>query len=146
MVGARKAGCGSASARRRSVVPSYPTLLCPWISLSAFHIAILSLIIPSTQVDGLVLSLTPNTHSYNYRSAVLHGVASLVTDAAEKLWAMELITNSVCPGRWQNSRVPPDAAEMSSTQIMRVKVENGSAKVREGIRPVRIERRSCMIS
>lgn len=46
---------------------------------------------------------------------------------------MELITNSVCPGRWHNSRVPPDAAEMSSTQIMRMRVESGSAKVREGI-------------
>ena len=80
-----------------------------------------------------MLSLTPNSHSYNYRSAVLHGVATLVTDTAEKLWAMELITNSVCPGRYQNSRVPPDAAEMSSTQIMRMKVDSGSAKVREGI-------------
>jgi len=47
---------------------------------------------------------------------------------------MELITNSVCPGRWQNSRVPPDAAEMSSTQIMRMRVESGSAKVREGMK------------
>lgn len=80
-----------------------------------------------------MLTLTPNSHNYNYRSAVLHGVATLVTDTAEKLWAMELITNSVCPGRWHNSRVPPDAAEMSSTQIMRMRVESGSAKFREGI-------------
>lgn len=41
----------------------------------------------ATHVDGLVLSLTPNSHSYNYRSAVLFGHAELVTDVAEKLWA-----------------------------------------------------------
>lgn len=46
---------------------------------------------------------------------------------------MELITNSVVPDRWKHTRVPPNAAEMSSTQILRVKIESGSAKVREGV-------------
>lgn len=31
--------------------------------------------IVASKVDGLVLSLTPNSHSYNYRSAILHGYA-----------------------------------------------------------------------
>jgi nitroimidazol reductase NimA-like FMN-containing flavoprotein (pyridoxamine 5'-phosphate oxidase superfamily) len=48
-----------------------------------------------TKVDGLVLSLTPNSYSFNYRSAVLFGYATPVTDAEEKIWAMEMITNSV---------------------------------------------------
>jgi hypothetical protein len=59
--------------------------------------------------------------------------AQLVSDPAEKLWAMELITNSVLPNRWTNTRVPPNAAEMSSTQILRVSIHSGSAKVREGV-------------
>lgn len=46
---------------------------------------------------------------------------------------MELITNSVVPDRWRNTRVPPSKGEMASTQIMRVKVHSGSAKVREGV-------------
>ena len=50
----------------------------------------------------LVLSLTPFSHSYNYRSVVLFGHATLVTDAEEKLWAMQLITNSVVPDRWDS--------------------------------------------
>jgi hypothetical protein len=55
-----------------------------------------------------------------------------VTDEAEKLWAMELITNSVLPDRWSHSRVPPDRAEMSSTVILKVKVVDGSGKIRDG--------------
>lgn len=88
--------------------------------------------IAATKVDGLVLSLTPNSHSYNYRSAVLFGYAKLVTSDEEKTWAMELITESVVPGRWENTRVPPDGAEMSSTSILRVKIVSGSGKIRDG--------------
>jgi nitroimidazol reductase NimA-like FMN-containing flavoprotein (pyridoxamine 5'-phosphate oxidase superfamily) len=84
-------------------------------------------------VDGIVLSLTPNTHDYNYRSAIIHGYASLVTDNDEKLWAMELVTNGVVGDRWANSRTPPDSAEMSSTRILKVRVVAGSAKVRQGM-------------
>lgn len=88
--------------------------------------------IAATKVDGLVLSLTPNTHSYNYRSAVLFGYAKLVTSNEEKTWAMELITQSVMSGRWENTRVPPDGAEMSSTSILKVKIVSGSGKIRDG--------------
>jgi hypothetical protein len=88
--------------------------------------------IAATKVDGLVLTLTPNSHNYNYRSAILFGHATLVEDVDEKLWAMELITNSVVPDRWRHTRVPPNKGEMASTQILRVSIESGSAKVREG--------------
>jgi uncharacterized protein len=89
--------------------------------------------IAATKVDGLVLSLTPNSHSYNYRSAVLQGYAKPVEKTEEKLYAMELITNSVVPERWANTRTPPDGAEMSSTTILRVSVETGSGKIRQGM-------------
>jgi hypothetical protein len=88
--------------------------------------------ISAAKVDGLILALTPNSHSYNYRSAILFGHATPVTDVAEKLYAMELITNKVIPNRWPSTRVPPNASEMSSTNILRVKIESGSAKVRDG--------------
>jgi hypothetical protein len=88
--------------------------------------------VAASKVDGLILALSPNSHSYNYRSAVLFGHATPVTDVGEKLWAMEQITNNVLTSRWENTRVPPNAAEMSSTQILKVTVENASAKVRAG--------------
>lgn len=90
------------------------------------------LCVAATKVDGLVLTLTPNSHSYNYRSATLHGNAVLVDDPEEKLYAMELITNSVVPGRWDHTRIPPDEAEMSSTSILRMKIASASAKIRIG--------------
>ncbi|KAK6536652.1 hypothetical protein TWF281_000876 [Arthrobotrys megalospora] len=86
----------------------------------------------ATKVDGLVLSLTPNSHSMNYRSSVVFGTASLVTELDEKLYAMRLITNGVLTGRYEGTRIPPDGAEMSSTQILRVSIESASAKVRAG--------------
>jgi len=88
--------------------------------------------IAASKVDGLVLSLTPNSHSYNYRSAVLFGYATLVTEVTEKVWAMEQITNKVVPNRWANTRVPPNGAEMGSTQILKVRIDSGSGKVRNG--------------
>lgn len=45
---------------------------------------------------------------------------------------MELITNSVLPGRWDNSRTPPDGGESSSTTILKVRIASGSGKIREG--------------
>lgn len=92
----------------------------------------LAVCISATKVDGLVLSLTPNSHSYNYRSAVLQGYAKPVEDVEEKLFAMEQITNKVMPQRWQNTRTPPDKVEMTSTMILRVTVETGSGKIRHG--------------
>ncbi|TDZ29017.1 hypothetical protein C8035_v006864 [Colletotrichum spinosum] len=70
--------------------------------------------VAASHVDGLVMALTPNSHSYNYRSAVLFGHAALVEDASERLYAIQLITNGVVLGRWQ------------------VTVTAGSAKIRSG--------------
>ncbi|KAK7183916.1 hypothetical protein DPSP01_011827 [Paraphaeosphaeria sporulosa] len=91
------------------------------------------LCVAATKVDGFVLTLTPNTHNYNYRSAILHGHGTVVSSDEEKLWAMQLVTNSVVPERYENSRVPPDNAEMQSTQILKMRIESASGKVREGV-------------
>ena len=47
----------------------------------------------ATHVDGIVISLTPFHNSMNYRSAVVHGYATTLTNEAERLWAMERITD-----------------------------------------------------
>lgn len=88
--------------------------------------------VSATHLDGIVLSYTPFHHSMNYRSAVLHGFANPVTDADEKLWAMQLITNGVLQGRWENTRVPPTKVELQSTQILKVRIVSASAKIRTG--------------
>ncbi len=93
----------------------------------------LPLTVAATHLDGLVLALTPNHNSYNYRSAILHGFATPVINPDEKVWAMEKITNSVVDRRWENSRIPPTKIEMNSTQILKVRVVDASAKVRAGL-------------
>ncbi|KAF1938424.1 hypothetical protein EJ02DRAFT_23283 [Clathrospora elynae] len=82
--------------------------------------------------DGIKLALTPFNHSCNYRSAVLHGRAQLVTDEAEKNWALHIITDGLVPERWNNSRVPPTKAEMLSTSVLKVTVVSASAKINIG--------------
>jgi nitroimidazol reductase NimA-like FMN-containing flavoprotein (pyridoxamine 5'-phosphate oxidase superfamily) len=94
----------------------------------------LPLTIAATHMDGIVLALTPNNHSYNYRSAILQGYATPLGEGEEeeKLWAMEQITDGVMAGRWAQTRVPPNKTEMKSTQILRVRVVSASAKIRKG--------------
>ncbi|KAF2014674.1 hypothetical protein BU24DRAFT_441988 [Aaosphaeria arxii CBS 175.79] len=91
------------------------------------------LCVAATKVDGYVLALTPFHHSYNFRSAVVHGYAHVVADPDEKMWALELITNKIVPERWQNTRTPPNKVEMQSTHILKMKVSSGSAKLRWGV-------------
>lgn len=45
---------------------------------------------------------------------------------------MRLITDSLLPGRWSASRVPPTKTEMDSTSILKVSIVSASAKVRVG--------------
>jgi len=88
--------------------------------------------VAATLLDGIKLALTPFNHSCNYRSAVLHGYANLVTDEDEKSWAMHRITDDLVPNRWDNSRVPPTKAESQSTSVLRITVVSASAKVSTG--------------
>ncbi|KAL4782543.1 hypothetical protein BJX76DRAFT_358808 [Aspergillus varians] len=92
----------------------------------------LKVCVSATLLDGLVLALTPNHHSCNYRSVIAYGDAYLVTDEAERFYAMQLITDNVLPGRWENTRIPPTSAELTATGIIRVDVKSASAKVRTG--------------
>lgn len=82
-------------------------------------------------MDGVVLFLTPNGHSLNYRSAVLHGTASLVpnTDVQKKRWAMRLLTNHMWPGRWE-STYPVAQSAMRGVQVIEVKIRSASSKIR----------------
>jgi uncharacterized protein len=67
----------------------------------------------------------------NYRSAVVSGRASSVTDDAEKLAALHAIVEHVCPGRWNDVR-PPTDGELRTTLVLRIPIEEASAKIRSG--------------
>ena len=88
--------------------------------------------VAATILDGIKLALTPFNHSCNYRSAVLHGYASLVTDEEEKDFALRLITDGLVPARWENARVPASNAELTATGVLKVAVVSASAKINVG--------------
>lgn len=88
--------------------------------------------IAATLLDGIKLALTPFKHNCNFRSAVLHGYATLVTDDEEKEWALRIMANDVVPNRWENSRIPPTKAELQVTTVLRIRIVSASAKVNTG--------------
>ncbi len=89
------------------------------------------LCITVTHVDGLVLARSVFHHSANYRSAVLFGRGTLVTDATEKLAALAAFTEKLVPGRWADARTPT-AIELKATSVVAVAIESASAKMRTG--------------
>jgi uncharacterized protein len=84
-----------------------------------------------TLLDGLVCARAVFHHSMNYRSAVIFGTARLVTDAAEKLAALQAVTNHLVPDRWDNARAP-NGKELAATAVIAMPLDEASVKVRAG--------------
>ncbi len=85
----------------------------------------------ATILDGLVLARSAFHHSMNYRSVVVLGRAQLVSDEDEKLVALRAIVEHVAAGRWEEVR-PPHETEMKATSVLRLPIEESSAKIRTG--------------
>ena len=84
-----------------------------------------------TLLAGLVLARSVFNHSINYRSVVILGTATLVDDPEEKLAALRILSEHILPGRWDDSR-QPNERELKATSVLRVPIEEFSAKVRQG--------------
>lgn len=85
----------------------------------------------ATLVDGLVLARSAFHHSVNYRSVVVFGQAEAIESAAGKSRALEAFTEKLVPGRWGDAR-PPSAQELKGTAVLRLPLDEASAKVRSG--------------
>ena len=75
-------------------------------------------------MDGLVLARSGFHHSINYRSVIVYGVA-------EKLQALEGFMERITPGRWAECR-PVTDKELRATTVLRVPLDEVSAKIRTG--------------
>lgn len=84
-----------------------------------------------THVDGLVLARSAFHHSINYRSVMVHGIARQVTDPDEKRAALDALVDHVVPGRSADSR-PANAKELAATAVLRLDLDEVSAKMRTG--------------
>lgn len=87
--------------------------------------------ISATLIDGLVMARSAFHHSVNYRSVVLFSVPEKVTDNAELYKVLEVFTNKMQPGRWDDVR-RPTASEWKATLVLSFQIQEASAKVRTG--------------
>src|SRR5581483_2578355 len=84
-----------------------------------------------TLLDGLVLARSIFNHSMNYRSVIVLGTAVVVTDPRERLEALRVLSEHILPGRWDEVR-QPNERELKATLVIRLPIEEFSAKVRQG--------------
>ena len=83
-----------------------------------------------THVDGLVMARTPFHNSMNYRSVVVRGRATKITDRADKLRALKIITDHVVEN-WDLGRPVSDIDE-KKTLVLEMPLAEASAKARTG--------------
>ena len=84
-----------------------------------------------THLDGLVCARAVFNHSMNYRSAMIFGVARLLTDPAERTLALRVITEQLTPGQWSYAR-QPSRKELAATSVLAVPLAEASVKIRAG--------------
>lgn len=84
-----------------------------------------------THLDGLVCARSVFNHSMNYRSAMVFGVARLVTDPGEQMLALRTITEHLVPGQWSYAR-RPSKKELAATSALALPLTEASVKIRAG--------------
>jgi nitroimidazol reductase NimA-like FMN-containing flavoprotein (pyridoxamine 5'-phosphate oxidase superfamily) len=86
-----------------------------------------------TLVDSLVYSRKAMNHSMNYRSVVLFGKATAITDQSEKFELLDRMVRRYFPGRAIGRDYdPPPAADLGITAMVEVRIEEWNAKARRG--------------
>jgi len=82
-----------------------------------------------THLDGLVCARSVFNHSMNYRSAMIFGVARLLTDPAEVALALRTITEHLAPGQWSYAR-QPSRKVLAATSALALPLTEASVKIR----------------
>jgi len=83
-----------------------------------------------TIVDGLVVARSPLHNSMNYRSVVIRGLATPITDRDDQAEALKIINDHLAP-IWDTAR-PPSDADYKQTLVLSVPLAEASAKIRGG--------------
>lgn len=93
-----------------------------------------------THLDGVVFSRAAIDHNILYRSVMAFGTTELV-EGADKKTALEAFVTRIAPGLWDYAR-PPTEQEWKSTKVIRLKLDEVSAKVASGLPDVSEEDRA----
>jgi uncharacterized protein len=84
-----------------------------------------------TLLDGLVLARSAFHHSMNYRSVMIFGTATVVSELDQKIASLQSFTEHIVPGRWSEVR-QPNSKELEATVVLALPLIEASAKVRTG--------------
>lgn len=87
-----------------------------------------------TLLDRLVLARSAFHHSMNYRSVLIFGTATVVSELEQKLIALQVFSEHIVPGRWAEIR-QPNSKELEATVatvVLALPLFEASAKVRTG--------------
>lgn len=84
-----------------------------------------------THLDGMVLARSAFHSSMNYRSLMVFGRASEVTDPIAKSLGLDALVNHLVPGRTAELR-PSTRKELNATTLLTLPIETFSIKTRSG--------------
>jgi nitroimidazol reductase NimA-like FMN-containing flavoprotein (pyridoxamine 5'-phosphate oxidase superfamily) len=84
-----------------------------------------------THLDGLVLARSAFHSSMNYRSVMVFGSATVVSDRALKERGLDVLTEHLLPGRLAELR-PSTRKELNATMLLSLPIERFSVKTRTG--------------
>jgi nitroimidazol reductase NimA-like FMN-containing flavoprotein (pyridoxamine 5'-phosphate oxidase superfamily) len=82
-----------------------------------------------TMYDGLVVARSAFESSIRYRSAVVFGRCSIVTEEKERF--LDLVTEALIPGRTAEIR-RPTKAELAATLVLSLPIDDWSLKISAG--------------
>ncbi|WP_159998765.1 pyridoxamine 5'-phosphate oxidase family protein [Roseomonas sp. 18066] len=82
-----------------------------------------------THLDSLVLARCGFNHSADYRSVMAFGLATLVTDPAEKERALVMMVDRFFPNRTAGLRAST-TQEIKATAVISMEIDRASAKIR----------------
>jgi nitroimidazol reductase NimA-like FMN-containing flavoprotein (pyridoxamine 5'-phosphate oxidase superfamily) len=84
-----------------------------------------------TLMDGLVLARSAFHHSVNYRAVSIYSKPEVVQNPNMLNHVLEVFTEKVCPGRWNDIR-KPTANEWKETLVLALPISEAVAKIRTG--------------
>lgn len=90
-----------------------------------------NLAVAVTIIDGIRFARSMFEHSMNYRSVIVYGRGTEVTDPDELRPVFSVITDHVANGRGSDAR-PPNDDELRQTLFLKLPLDEASAKVSTG--------------
>jgi uncharacterized protein len=91
----------------------------------------ISVCITVSHVDGIIHARSGFNSCMNYRSVMMFGIATVVSDPVEKTLRLAGLLDRLAPGRAKDSK-PSTPNEIKATTVMRLDLAEVSAKVRTG--------------